>query len=209
VNVISPARPQNPEQRTERHLRICEELIEIAMDLARATGREAAREAAAREAEAQAPQAQPSATTPKPRKPNDAAALFTRLSATIHRFIALEAKLAAGPQARTKQTTLPPADPRRATLRQVFQHVTERNPNRAEIRRQTSARLEEILAEDLNGEIHIGDVFTKICEDLAVDIDLATLPDALLDILCPEEAGEEFSPTLDPAPPFRPSAPAS
>jgi len=215
VNAISPRRPQSPEQRREQHLLICEELLAIAMDLARAAGREAAREAAAQEAshqashqaEAQTSQNQPvSPAKPKPGTAREAAALFNRLSATIHRFIALEAKLLAGPEARRKPAT-PPADPRRATLRQVFQHVTERNPNRAEIRRQTSARLEEILAEDPNGEIHIGDVFTKICEDLAVDIDLATLPDALLDILCPEDPDDD-PPTLENARPFQPSTTA-
>jgi len=184
MNIISLSRPVTQEDRTARQLRMCEEMAELGMNLAR----KAAQDAAARQS------ADPAAGDRRSTlgKTTDPATLFTRLCSAIRQAIALEARLAAG-QKPNRKVTGPalPADSRRATLRQVFFHVTERNPNRVEIRRATSARLDEELAEDPDGKIHIGDLFTKICEDLAVEIDLATLPDALLDLLCPEDADQQ------------------
>jgi len=211
VNIISPSQTQTAEQRTARHLRMCEEMAELGMDLARAAARQAAREAAALEAAAQHPQSGlPTPAQTRPHKTTDPATLFTRLCSAVRQAIALEAKLAnlPAPGRRSSLAAPPIDDPRRAILRQVFHHVTERNPNRQAIRRQTSERLDEELALDPEGNTHVGDLFTKICEDLAVEIDLATLPDALLDLLCPDDPNAPPSDLSQWIPGFQPNSAA-
>jgi hypothetical protein len=117
-------------------------------------------------------------------KPIDPALLFTRLAATVRDCIALEARLAAG--------TAPPsftllADPRHASLREIFRVVTENLPDRAGLLRETTTQLNETLAADPNHTIKLREILFTICDDLGIDIDFATLPSEYLDLIADTE----------------------
>jgi hypothetical protein len=115
-------------------------------------------------------------------KPIDPALLFTRLAATVRDCIALEARLTAGTPATARATSLLlRADPRRATLREAFRHVTENHPDRTELLRETTTRLDDQLAADAAQIIDPATIFFAICEELAIVIDFSTLPDEYLD----------------------------
>src|ERR1700733_5676626 len=82
-------------------------------------------------------------------KPTDPAVLFTRLAATVRDCIALEAPLVAGPGPRPRATSPQPrADPRRAPVREAFRDAIKNHPDRAELQRETTTRLDEELTAD-------------------------------------------------------------
>jgi hypothetical protein len=173
VNAIAPCQPATADERTARHLSICAELIDLGMTLARAA---AARATADWAAPATQPDtaAQPAAA----RKQSDPAVIFVRVTAAVRDIIKLEARLAAG----LAQTAARPrsADPRRATLCDAFAHVTKRHPDRAELIRASTARLDEYLASDPEKTLDVPTLLWTICDELGIDIDLATLPDEYL-----------------------------
>jgi hypothetical protein len=117
-------------------------------------------------------------------KPVDPALLFTRLAATVRDCIALEARLAAGtpPTARVKSLLLH-ADPRRAPLRDILRRVTEKHPDRPELLKQATIHLDEELAADAAQITDQATILFAICQELAIEIDFATLPDAYLDLI--------------------------
>jgi hypothetical protein len=187
-------------------VRLCAELADLGMQLARAAAAKTLAEWAEPE---QPPTAEPlpnqpaeplpsqpaetlSEPTPAPkrtagpaaaRKPTDPALIFTRLVAAVRDCIALEARLAAAvtPAAARAASLQLRADPRRAPLRDAFRLVTENHPDRPELLRETTARLDEELAADETQSIDAPTLFFDICEELGIEIDFANLPDEYLD----------------------------
>jgi hypothetical protein len=205
LNTISPCQPNEAAARTSRHLRQCAELADLAMQLARAAAARTLTDWAEPAApHASATQSLPAAEThaacemapranatpaPAPRgtataasyKPTDPAVLFTRLAAVVRDCIALEARLAAGPAPSPRAAGLSlRADPRRAPLREALRHATENHPDHAELLRETTTRLDEQLANDPDQTAEPAHLFATICNELGVELDLATLPDEYL-----------------------------
>jgi hypothetical protein len=206
LNAISPSRPTEAEERTARHLRLCAELADLAMQLARAAAARAltdwaepeqppaeAPSMAAAEPQAHpetAPHADP-APTPRrtavhaasnsSRKPTDPALLFTRLAAVVRDCIALEARLTAATGATPRAVTLQlRADPRRAPLREAFDRAIENHPDRADLRRETTTRLDEELTADPDQTVGLGTLFFNLCDELGIEVDLAIVADEFL-----------------------------
>jgi hypothetical protein len=129
------------------------------------------------------PPTRPAAATPS-YKPTDPAILFTRLAAVVRDCIALEARLAAGaaPSRRTLTCQLR-ADPRRAPLREALRHATLKHPDHAELFRETTTRLDEHLTADTGQTVEPPHLFATICNELGIELDLATLPDEYLNAL--------------------------
>jgi len=179
VNAISPTHLETAEQRTARHMSMCAELASLGMDLARAA---AARcRAGDADPEALQPPTEASARRPAAGKPTDPAIIFIRVTASVRDCIALEAKLAAGLAATTRAAAGPrSADPRRPTLLDAFRHVTKNHPDRAALIRETTLLLDEQLAADPDQAIEVPELLWTICNELNIDIDLATLPDEYL-----------------------------
>ena len=76
-------------------------------------------------------------------KPTDPAVLFTRLAATVRDCVALEARLAAGPSGTPRAITLQlRADPRRAPVREAFRDAIKNHPDRTDLLRETTTRLD-------------------------------------------------------------------
>jgi len=111
------------------------------------------------------PPSEPAPATTPPYKQTDPAILFTRLAAVVRDCIALETRLAAGgsdaPHAASLQLR---ADPRRAPLRDAFRHALQKHPDRAELVRETTARLDQELAADADQTVIPGHIFVAICE---------------------------------------------
>ena len=178
---------------------MCRELAELAMELARAAARRTLRAWQAEE-EAETAAAKPVAEAPGAKTP-DPGLLFTRLSTAARQAITLEARIAAGPAAfapRSSRTAPRPApDDRRATIRQVLHEATEHHPDRTAFRREIAERLEEEIAADPEGEIHMGDMLDTICEDLGIEINWSKIHDEILEKLtapAPEDAPNETIP---------------
>jgi len=179
-------------------MRMCAELADLGMQLARAVAARALSDWQEPEAAAfvaapepsPAPQGQPthirtpSCKTPSC-KPVDPALLFTRLAAAVRECIALEARLAGGTQAASRAPApLRGADPRRAPLRDIFRLVTKNHPDRAALLRETTNRVDEELAADAGQTTQAPSIFFAICEEFGIEIDFATLPDLYLNALC-------------------------
>jgi hypothetical protein len=214
-NVAAQTRPEEAADRTTRHLRMCAELADLGMQLARA----AAVRALAGASEPEVPPTDsrpPSPTEPAPAtapraattyfraptlkaptcKPIDPALLFTRLAACVRASIALEARLTAGTP-RTASLALR-ADPRRAPLQDAFHRITASHPERATLRREATTRLDEQLAADSNQAIDLPTLLFGICDDLAIEIDFATLPDKILNLIPDEPPGDDDDDAPDP-----------
>jgi hypothetical protein len=183
-------------------MRMCAELAELGMDLARAAAAKALAEWAKPEepptAEllpepevaaptrlahaAKSPRAAGAAGRASTAKPTDPAVIFTRLGACVRDSIAMEVRLAAGPATTTSRGTSPAlrADPRRAPLRDIFRRITEHHPDRAELVRDTTARIDEDLTADPDQALDLSRIFFSICEDLGIEVDLAVIPDRFL-----------------------------
>jgi hypothetical protein len=148
---------------------------------------------------APAPHRSASQTARTAGKPTDPAVLFTRLAAVVRDCIALEARLAAAPAvASTARATTLRADPRRATLREVFRLTTERQPDRAALIRDINARLDEHLAADPDHTIEPVRLLEAICDEFDIDIDFATLPDEYLFALSDSADEDETDDDLEP-----------
>jgi hypothetical protein len=201
LNAISPGQPNEADDRTARHLRLCAELTDLAMQLARA--------AAARTLTNWGEPEQPPAPEPSPipaaeppshpetapphnraltphraaasYKPIDPAVLFTRFAAVVRDCIALEVRLtaSAGPTPRAATLQLR-ADPRRAPLREAFRQAIEKHPDRADLQRETTTRVDERLTADPDQTVGLGTLFFNLCDELGIEVDLAIVPDEFL-----------------------------
>jgi hypothetical protein len=112
-------------------------------------------------------------------KPTDPAVLFTRLAAVVRDCIALEARLAVGaadaPSARMRR-----ADPRRAPVHEALRAATENHPDAADLLREATTCLDEHLAADPEKATDAAHLLLAICDELGIELDLATLPDDIL-----------------------------
>jgi hypothetical protein len=211
-----PCALEDADERTARHKRLCAELADLAMTLARAVAARALtewtepQEIALNPSPAPeiTPNLAPAAPCPRPsglalRAPTcksiDPALLFTRLAATVRDCIALEARLAAGPAPTSRTLSLAlRADPRATPLREIFNKVTENHPDRAALRRDIAARVDQTLAADPGQTIEPPEIFFTICDELGIDIDLAILPDKYLDFITGPTAPPEPCATSPP-----------
>ena len=175
-------------------------LAEIAMNLAEAAAEQALQDWAA---PAAAP-AEPEPATPQPtpapaRTPRapDYGLLFARLSRAVRQTIALEARIAADHAAATRAAApivRPPADPRRPILRRALMEATQDHPDRAQLRRDAEERLDYELLTDPERLASPADLLAIIAHDLAIDFNLAHLPDELV-FATPITPDDEDDPT--------------
>ena len=98
LNTFAPHEPDEAAERTARHARICAEMIDLSMDLARA---------AFKKARADLSQTG-TATDLSGRKASEAALLFVQLFRAMRDCVALEARLAPGPVARNRAPAAQP-----------------------------------------------------------------------------------------------------
>ena len=114
-------------------------------------------------------------------KPTAPAILFTRFAAVARDCIALEARLAAAPSGTSRAITLQlRADPRRAPVREAFREAIKNHPDRADLQRETTTRLDEVLANDPDQTITLGNLLFDICNEPDIEVDLSTVPDEFL-----------------------------
>ena len=217
LNAIAPIQPTEADERTARHLRICAELTDLALQLARAAAARTLTNLAEPESApapepppipAAEPQSDPEtaphrncASRPAAAnvarfysyKPTDPAVLFTRFAAVARDCIALEARLTAGASGTSRAVTLQlRADPRRAPVREAFREAIKNHPDRADLQRETTTRLDEALANDPDQTISVGNLLFDICNEFDIEVDLSTVPDEFLTSYCepadPDEA---------------------
>jgi hypothetical protein len=93
--------------------------------------------------------------------------------------IALESRLTTATLSTSRAATLR-ADPRSTPLQDALRNATENHPDRAALRREITTRLDEALAADPDQTLDLPTIFFSICEDLNLEIDLATLPDEII-----------------------------
>jgi hypothetical protein len=158
-----------PETRTERHMRMCQRIAELALDLAEVAARKAREEL----------------ENPPPAKPKtpDSATLFTRLSTVVRQAITLEAKLAGG-SAKAAPGAAVPDDPRRDIIRQVLDLSTARHLNRGQLRRDIMRLVDKAIAEDPEQKNEPFDIIEPIFNDHDLAIDYDQMRDELLHRLC-------------------------
>jgi hypothetical protein len=114
----------------------------------------------------------------------DPALLFTRVAATVRDCIALEARLAAGLIQPAGSAAPPgarhPQDPRRAFLDEALAFITKTHPDRAALRREAAARADAALAADPDQKLDLHLLLFTLCDELAIEVDFAHLPDEYL-----------------------------
>ena len=95
--------------------------------------------------------------------------------------IALEARIALGPvsAAGALSPTLR-ADPRRKPLRDAFVQITERDPDRVDLRRALLARIDADLTADPDRHQNVHEVFCYILDDFELDPDMSKLSDEVI-----------------------------
>ena len=184
LNAIAPIPPgTDAAERTARHLRMCQELAELGMELARAAAARALRDWATPATPAASPDENP-APEPTPQaaaaKTLDPGLLFARLSRAVRQSIALEARIAADALVSHRHTHRSPNDPRREILRRALHQASAGHPDHAELRRDTDERLDHELAIDPGQHISVPELLATISEDLGIPITYDRLPDTFL-----------------------------
>ena len=182
-------------------MRVLAELIDLGMQLARATAAKALADLAEPEApEEAAPEFEPPAE-PKPEaaqsatprrtgprspgatsgKPPDPVTAFLRLATAVCHCIALEAQLGAGPA--TKSGLVSPAlraDPRREPLIKAFREVTAQTQDKSAIRYEFTRRLDEELTADPEQLLGFPEIFYPLCAALGIELDARKLSDQII-----------------------------
>ena len=186
------------------------ELIDLGMQLARATAAKALADLAEPEPpEEQAPEfetqaeppseaaqtATPRRTAPKspgtPRK-IDPVQSFLRLATAVCECIRLEAGLAAGPA--TKSGLVPPAlraDPRRDTLLKAFREVTEHTQDKSAVRYGFTTRLDQELTADPEKILGLPEIFYPLCQEFGIELDVSKLSDEIIGMDPPSDDDED------------------
>jgi len=182
LNALSETPP--PDERTERHLAMCQEMAELGMKLVRAVSHKALRDWTE---EAPEPQA-------KAAKKPDPALTFSRLTGAVRQAIALEARIANPPQTQARRGREKKFDPRRATLKRLVHETTERKPDRNDLRKGAERTIEDHLADDFYDNTPMPDLFQIICKEAGIEPSQRALSDEMLDIAFP-------GPWPDPPPP--------
>jgi hypothetical protein len=191
LNAIPPP-PEAAEERTQRHLDMCRDLAEMAMDLARASAERAMQDWSEEE---MPPDTQPK--RPAARKP-DPALTFVRLSGVVRQAITLEARIANGPPAQARRGREKKFDPRRATLKRLVHETTERNPDRNDLRKGAQHTIEDHLADGSFDDTPMPDLFQSICKEAGIEISQKTLSDEMLDIAFPRPLARTQAPHTRP-----------
>jgi hypothetical protein len=138
-----------------------------------------------------------------PRKPSDPVTSFLRLATAVCQCIALEARITLGPVGTT--TALSPTlrnDPRRKPLRDAFVQITERDPDRVDLRRALLARIDADLTADPDRHQNVHEVFCYILDDFELDPDMSKLSDEVIGMgLYPDDPElPDDHPFLNPTP---------
>ena len=131
-------------------MRLCQELAELGMQLARFAAARAMQDLAA----------QPAPEQPSP----NAATLFTRLSHAVRQAILLENRIAAELEKAGTAKPAPPPDDRRRTLRRLLHCAATTRPDGSDFKRIAHERLDIELA--LDPHASTGDILATICETL-------------------------------------------
>ena len=195
--------PEAAEDRTATHIRLCQELLDLAMQLTRAAAAKALREYEAAETET------PGEANTKPHKGPDQITLFTRLATTVRQAIALEARLTAGPSAspRASRATIhdarptrdanpdPYADPRLEVIARVLDDATKNHPRRRTIHETCVRRILECLTQDPNYEFPAEAILVAISDEVGIEVNYGKLSDKTLAELLPTR----FRPTPEQA----------
>jgi hypothetical protein len=197
------------------------ELVDLGMQLARATAAKALADLAQPETpEEQEPpeppaapeplEAAPAATprrattrSPGPPKQPDPVTAFLRLATAVCACIALEAQIALGPV--TPASAFSPtlrADPRRKPLRDAIIQITERDPDRIDLRRALLARIDADLTLDPDRHQNVHEVFCHILDDFELEPDMSKLSDEIIGMgLYPDDPKlPDDHPFLNPTP---------
>jgi hypothetical protein len=173
MNAIS--RPEiETDDLVARHMRMCRDLAELGMGLARAV----AQKAAAGPTEATEAPAKPGRKTP------DYLQLFVRLAGLLRQLMLLEARLAGG--AAPRATAVPrrtPADHRRELIGRALDFAIGDSPERAAARSTARAALEEKLAADPHGQTRPAAMVHAILDPLGISVSFGKMPSALRNAL--------------------------
>jgi len=168
-------------------MRLCQELAELGMQLARFAAARAMQDLAA----------QPAPEQPSP----NAATLFTRLSHAVRQAILLENRIAAELEKAGTAKPAPPPDDRRRTLRRLLHCAATTRPDGSDFKRIAHERLDIELA--LDPHASTGDILATICETLGVE-----LPPDLIKAGYANIAWPPLRPTPSKTPPLHPIQPA-
>ena len=71
-------------------------------------------------------------------------------------------------------------DPRRAQVCDLFDRTFENHPDRVELLRQATTRLDERLAADPHQDLGIGNFFFDTCGELGIELDYPTFSNELI-----------------------------
>jgi hypothetical protein len=177
VNAIT--RPEfETDDRVARQMRMCRDLAELGMALAQAAAKKALADFAALAQPPAAPAA-PVETGP------DYTQLFIRLSSNVRQIMLLEARLDAGvapPRARAEPAR-PPADPRRAIIRQALDFAIGNRQDRPALCRAAWDQLDQKLAADPKCESRPAAIIHSILDPMGISVSFAKMPSALRDAL--------------------------
>jgi hypothetical protein len=173
MNAIS--RPEiEPDDLVARHMRMCRDLAELGMRLARAV----AERAVAGPAEGDAAPAKPAGKTPNYLQ------LFLRLSTGVRQLMLMEARLAAGGAPRAAGAPKPTrADHRRELIGQALDFAIGDSTERAAMRAAARATLDEKLAADPHGHTRPAAMIHAILDPLGISVSFAKMPSALREAL--------------------------
>ena len=191
MNAISPQTHTDEEERRQRHLSVCQEIIELGMQLTRATAQRALQAA-----EEDPPHPTPANTadcapnpTQKPRDPNLA---FTRISRIVLQAVTLEAQIAAGafnrataPRAQAAQAEAELlgicAYVNRSTVIQGLERLAETHPDRASLHDAIEDAVDESLAD--HPEDRLPAHFARACAALGLTPSTQGFPEDLVEAL--------------------------
>jgi hypothetical protein len=174
MNAIS--RPEiETDDLVARHVRMCRDLAELGMKLARVAAEKVL--------------ADPAAAAAKPAqkthgKAPDGTQLFLRLSSLVRQLMLMEVRLAGG--AAPRATAAPRrtlADHRRELIGQALDVAIGDSPERASMRDAARATLEEKLAADPHGHTRPAAMIHAILDPLGISVSVGKMPSALREAL--------------------------
>ncbi len=212
LNAISP-QTHISEARRERHLAVCQEIIELGMKLTRSAARRAL-EADEDEAQRRADAANTAPTRPEPAPPNprasDPSLTFHRISRTVLHAVAIETEIANGTfraPAFSASTSRALADDDQAEARlkdlcaaanrgvvaDGLRRLAEHRPDRWALHDAIEDTVEESFADHPDDALPAH--FARACQTLGLAPTLEGFPEDLIEALSPETA--ETWPTPD------------
>ncbi len=209
LNAISPQTHTEEAERRQRHLSVCQEIIDLGMKLTRAAAQRAL-DAAEEEAQPHARPASTTAEAPNPNhRPRDPNLTFSRLSRGVLQAVTLEAQIAAGAFNRAAVPRLAAStgtaeqDARvqqlcavvnRGLVTQGLHRLTETHPDRWSL----GEAIEDAVDDSLAGypDDPLSAHFTRACQALDLTATLEGFPDYLVEALRSETPASNW-PTPD------------